>query len=264
MDGMMGDLINAVFRWGHVIAGVLWIGLLYFFNWVNGPFAAQLTAETKQAAMPELLPRALYFFRWGAAFTFLTGVGLLGLVFYMNGGEQMMDAESTADPKTLMFTGLGVIFVGAGLYDAMWKALQDKEELAVGISFVLLCGMIYYLSEMAGFGKRALYIHIGAMFGTAMAMNVWMRIWPAQRKIITAIKAGEAPDGAWGAIAGLRSKHNTYMSIPLIFVMLNEHMVALRPFTDAAWESLIGVIVVGWLFCFWVYKKSKTAVCAEY
>jgi uncharacterized membrane protein len=259
MDPMITEMMQSLFRWAHVVVGVLWIGLLYFFNWVNGPFAATLDAETKQKALPELLPRALYFFRWGAAFTWITGLLLLGLVFYM--GKIMVDGGDPDANRTAMMIGLAVMFVGAGLYDVMWKVLQDKEEMAVGISFVVLCGIMYYLSEMAGFSNRALYIHIGAMFGTAMAMNVWMRIWPAQRKIIGAIKAGEAPDGAWGAMAGLRSKHNTYMSLPLIFMMLNAHDTA---FFDHGWIGLAGATALGWAICFWVYKKSKTAVCAEY
>ena len=76
-------ILEALFRWVHVVAGVLWIGLLYFFNWVNGPFAKTLDSETKPKVVPELLPRALYFFRWGAAYTWLSGLLLLGVVYYM-------------------------------------------------------------------------------------------------------------------------------------------------------------------------------------
>ena len=70
--------LEAIFRWMHVFAGIIWIGHLYFFNWVNGPLQAKLDGPTKKAVVPELMPRALYWFRWGAAYTWFTGVLLLG------------------------------------------------------------------------------------------------------------------------------------------------------------------------------------------
>ena len=73
------EYMHAIFKWFHVIAGVLWIGLLYFFNWVNGHFAATLDADTKKKVVPELMPRTLYWFRWGAAWTWITGI-LLSLI----------------------------------------------------------------------------------------------------------------------------------------------------------------------------------------
>ena len=75
--------LEGIFRWMHVLAGVLWIGLLFFFNWVNTQFAPKLSAEAKKEALPILLPRTLYFFRWGAAFTWVTGILLLGLIYHL-------------------------------------------------------------------------------------------------------------------------------------------------------------------------------------
>ena len=89
-----------------------------------------------------------------------------------------------------------------------------------------------------------------------MAFNVWFRIWPAQQRIITAIKNGDAPDGADVALAGLRSKHNTYMSVPLLWTMINEHTVT---FNDKlSWDGavLLIVIALGWHIVFQLYKKS--------
>ena len=74
--------LDQLFRWLHVFAGIIWIGLLYFFNFVNGPFAGTLDADSKKKVVPELMPRALFWFRWGAAWTWVTGVLLLGIVFY--------------------------------------------------------------------------------------------------------------------------------------------------------------------------------------
>jgi uncharacterized membrane protein len=263
MEGIGGEILEGFFRWMHVVAGVLWIGLLYYFNWINGVFASKLDGETKQKAMPELLPRALYFFRWGAAFTFISGILLLALVYYHGkqmGGDSGMDT---------LVHGLVVVFAGAVVYDVMWKKLQGNQPLGVGISLVLVAAIAWYLSEKANMPHRAAYIHIGALFGTCMAMNVWMRIWPAQRKIIAGIKSGEPADPSHGAMAGLRSKHNTYMSVPLIFLMISNHYPLLitkktEGGTNLGWIILVVVVAVGWLFTNWVYKKSKTDAPAQY
>ena len=263
-------LIEGLFRWFHVIAGVLWIGLLYYFNWVNGVFASKLDGDTKQKALPELLPRALYFFRWGAAYTWITGILLMGMVFTMH-KENMVSATGVAGDELAALQGKAVmvgwilVFVGAIVYDLLWKAVfQSKQAIGVAVSFVAVVALMYVLSENFQFSSRAMFIHIAAMFGTAMAMNVWMRIWPAQRKIITAIKNGDAPDGSWGAMAGLRSKHNTYMSVPLIYMMLNAHTTVGLPAGIPDWATLAIVVAVSWVFVKWVYKKSKTDAPASY
>jgi len=266
--------LEALFRWVHVVAGVTWIGLLYFFNWINGNMAKQLDAETKQKVLPELLPRTLYFFRWGAAYTWVTGILLLGLIYYMGAGPGIMGFKEGADgaPATgayNVYLALALVLVGAAIYDLLWKAMQDKKEIALGISFILLLSVMSVMDNVMGVQPRGLYIHVGALFGTCMALNVWMRIWPAQRKIITAIKAGDAPEPGWGALAGLRSKHNTYMSVPLIYIMIAVHH---NPEAqnlevggmDAGWMFLAALIIVSWLVVFWIYKKAAKPEVAAY
>jgi uncharacterized membrane protein len=106
------------------------------------------------------------------------------------------------------------------------------------------------------FTYRAAVIHVGATYGTLMAFNVWFKIWPAQQKIIPAIKSGSAPDAALAGMAGLRSKHNTYMSIPLVWAMINQHTAG--SFTSIIYPgaSLILSVAVGWWFCSLMYKKG--------
>ena len=121
----------------------------------------------------------------------------------------------------------------------------------------LIAAVLYCMTHCAGWGYRASNIHIGAMFGSIMAFNVWFRIWPAQQKIITAIKNGEAPDGDLVALAGLRSKHNTYLSLPLIWTMINAHTAVYdgKAFNYEGGVLLI-VIALGWHIIFQCYKKS--------
>ena len=119
------------------------------------------------------------------------------------------------------------------------------------------------MQHVAMFEYRAFNIHLGAMFGTMMAFNVWFRIWPAQQKIINEIKNGDAPDGDLVALAGLRSKHNTYMSVPLLWTMINEHTNVFAGgnfgITDSTnWLVLLFVVALGWHIVFQLYKKSAS------
>ncbi len=250
MDAM--NLLESLFRWTHVVAGILWIGLLFFFNWVNSAFAPTMDADTKKKVVPELLPRTLYWFRWGAAYTWITGVVLLLLVFYHTGIVRE-NTEAGLTTGTWIFFALTFALVFA--YDALAKGPMKPLPNAFWGGVIGTAIWVFVLGVIGGFSFRGVAIHLGTLFGSSMAFNVWFRIWPAQQKIITAIKNGEAPDADLTALAGLRSKHNTYMSIPLVFVMLNQHS------TWAASPSLLwlpAVVAVGWLVCTQLYNKAKT------
>jgi uncharacterized membrane protein len=246
------ETLQALLRWIHIVAGITWIGLLYFFNWVNAGFAATMDGPTKQKVVPELMPRALYWFRWGAAWTWVTGVLLLTLVFW-HGGNMMFGAGGGSG--TLAVLMVLATFLAAALYDVVAKSGWGKDiRLLGGVGWALAVLMILgYMG--AGFGYRAYVIHTGAMFGTIMAFNVWMRIWPAQRQIIAATKQGQAPDPALVALSGARSRHNTYLSVPLIWTMINSHTIV--PFA-ANIVYLILVIPLGWAAVYLIYSKAGT------
>ena len=207
------DLVELGDRWIHFFAGVVWIGLLYFFNWVNSAFAPTMDGETKKKVVPELMPRALWWFRWGAAFTLITGVLLMFIVYYAPSTGYYLLADGTKPELGDWLPAFIALFVGFAVYDVMFKALAKQQAAGTIVWGLITVGFAYYLFGFADFSPRGTIIHVAALFGTAMAANVWMRIWPAQRRIITAIKNGEAPDGTDVGIAGMRSKHNTYMSI---------------------------------------------------
>jgi uncharacterized membrane protein len=158
-------------RWFHIAAGITWIGLLYFFNLVNGPFAKTMDGDTKKKVVPELMPRALWWFRWGAMVTFLAGL-LLFTFKYMHTG-----------------TGFG----------------PNSNFSANG-----------HVSD------RAVWILLGMLFGSIMWFNVWFVIWPAQRKLIGWLKAGEKNPAAEGLTrrAFLVSRTNTYLSGPMLVCMI--------------------------------------------
>lgn len=254
MNEELNTLLQAVFRWGHVVAGIAWIGLLYFFNFVNGPFQGKIDGPTKKAVNPELLPRALYWFRWGAAWTWFTGILLAGLIYYH--GKIVFEDTNRTDVWLWLTIVLVTLAVGFVIYNAIMKALANKVAGAA-ICLVLFAAAYLFLEYVGKFSGRSLYIHAGMMFGTIMALNVWMVIWPNQKKIITALKEGSplAPDSPEVKIAGLRSRHNTYMSVPLVFLMISNHYPTMysNPYRDIC---ALGVIVAGFVTVWLLYKKA--------
>ena len=119
------------------------------------------------------------------------------------------------------------------------------------MGFVILAIIIFAFIHVGGFGYRGYVIHTGALLGTIMAANVWMRIWPAQQKIITATKQGQPPDATLVAMAGARSRHNTYMSVPLLWTMIEQHTTGF-----ASPVYLLVVILLGWALVYWLYTKA--------
>ncbi len=243
------EVLESLFRWIHVVAGILWIGLLYFFNFVNAAFAPTMDGETKKKVVPELMPRALYWFRWGAAFTWVTGVLLLMLVYYHTALVFADGQPHWGAPALIMIV---LVFVSPFIYDGLLKTVLTDPKMQFGVGIVLSLIVLFLLDSFAGFSYRGYAIHLGTLFGTIMAFNVWFRIWPAQRAIITATKNGQAPDPTLVGLAGTRSKHNTYMSVPLVFMMISQHATwAASPITLAI------VVLAGWGIVYHLYDRAK-------
>ena len=256
-------MLDPIAKWLHIIAGVTWIGLLYFFNFINGHVAATMEGDTKKKVFPELMPRTLYWFRWGAAWTWVTGIVLLYVIFW-HGSLSMGESagnwmfEEGTDVTYWAHIMIAVTFLAVFIYDFIYKsALAKNVRLVTIISLLLIFGVEYLMIHCGQFGYRAFNIHIGAMFGSMMAFNVWFRIWPAQQKIISAIRDGETPDGDLVALAGLRSKHNTYLSVPLIWTMINEHTVVFSGKLCGCTGLVLAIVIpLGWHIVFQLYKKA--------
>jgi uncharacterized membrane protein len=153
---------------------------------------------------------------------------------------------------------LGLVVVGFLVYDQIANGLAKQPLVALWVWYVLAIGFAFLLPGVTFFGAsdRATMIHVGGLLGTAMAANVWMRIWPAQKRIITAIKAGQAPNPADPAVAGLRSKHNTFMSVPLLFLMLGVHTKEAGFSFGEPWMWVAGLFVVGYFATQWLYTTA--------
>src|SRR5436190_19095052 len=139
----MGGL-EAIFRWLHVFAGIMWIGHLYFFNFVNGPLQGKLDGPTKKAVNPELMPRALYWFRWGAAWTWITGFLLLGLIYYQT-KTVLFDQDHVGNPWLWLAIVLIALAVGFVIYNLILKKVKNVT-VASAINLVLFIA-VYALLE---------------------------------------------------------------------------------------------------------------------
>lgn len=247
------EWLHLALRWAHVFAGILWIGTTYYFTWLDG----RLTAEggnvwmvhsggfynvSKQTA-PEEMPK-LHWFRWEAALTWLTGFSLLVVVYYM-GGLMLDDLVSSLTVGQAIGVSLASLVGGWVVYDLLWLSPLAKAPAAgAAVCYAIAVGAIYGLTHLLS--GRAAYIHVGAMFGTIMAANVWMRILPAQKKLVAAIQAKQAPDAALAARSKLRSKHNTYMVMPVVFIMISSHFPSSTYGSPYGWIVLSALVLVGW------------------
>lgn len=256
----MSEWLNLFVRWFHVVAGVFWIGQTAFFSWLDIRMKLEKDEETGEArvwmvhsggfykvdklAAPEEMPRLLHWFKWEAAFTWLSGIFLLVLVYHMGGLLVEYDAEVSVRSASAL--GFGVLILGWVVYDLLWTSpLARREGLATAISLLLLVASAWLLSRYLS--GRAAYIHVGALMGTLMTANVWMRILPGQRKMVAAVTEGREPDLRLGEIAKYRSRHNTFMAFPVIFIMISNHFPTTSYGHRLNWLFLAGYIVVGFV-----------------
>jgi uncharacterized membrane protein len=261
----LSEWLNLILRWIHVFAGIMWVGTTYYFTWLDARLseeekAVANTGETAQIWMvhsggfyvvekrkvPDLVSRTLHWFRWEAGTTWLSGFALLVLVYYIGGGA-LVDADvSDISVGAAIGIGIGVMIVGWIVYDLMMLSpLRRNEKAFAVVAYLLIVGLTYGLTRV--FSGRAAYIHVGALFGTIMAANVWMRILPAQKKMIAALNAGQKPDDALSAQAKLRSKQNTFMAVPVVFIMISNHFPGVAYGDQYNWAVLSVLILVGWI-----------------
>jgi uncharacterized membrane protein len=247
-------------RWFHVFAGIMWVGQTYYFTWLDGQFAKVEKNVTLPASVwmvhsggfyavekkksLAVGPGQVQWFRWEALMTWLSGMILLVLVYYFSGGLIDTDVADISQARGVAI-GLAVLAGGWLVYDFAARTRMGKSE-AVFAGFALMMtaaiswGLLHLLSG------RAAYIHVGAMFGTIMTANVWFRILPAQRKMITAAAAGSQFDASLSAQAKLRSKHNTFMAVPVVFLMISNHFPVATYGNRYSWPILIVLVLIGW------------------
>ncbi|HSY48126.1 MAG TPA: urate hydroxylase PuuD [Thermoanaerobaculia bacterium] len=253
MSYVVGEWLNLAVRWTHVFAAIMWVGQTYFFTWLDHTFQGEKQVWMVHSGgfyivdkqkRPELLNQTLHWFKWEAFFTLVSGFLLLILVYY--GGGIMVD-ESVLKITAWQAAGLSLVLIAACwfLYDFLWiSPLRRYEVAGTIVSYLLLVGAIVGSTHL--FSSRAAYMQIGATLGTFMALNVWVRILPAQRQLIAAVKAGGEPDMRLADLAKQRSKQNTFIVLPVVFIMISSHFPVATYGSQYNWLVLAVLVLVGW------------------
>jgi uncharacterized membrane protein len=261
MSGWAGDWANLLLRWTHFIAGIAWIGSSFYFIWLDRALAAPAQERPgvegdlwmvhsggfyqveKRRPSPGEVPPVLHWFKWEALLTWVSGIALLVLVYYLSGAYLLDPGISRIGRGTATAVGIGLLVVGWLIYDWLWRSpLAARPSLATAISLALLAAVTLALCRLLS--GRAAFMHVGSLLGTIMVANVWMRILPAQRQMIAATQAGRHADFTLGERAKQRSVHNSYMTFPLLFIMLSNHYPATYA-SPVNWLVLLLLFVSG-------------------
>ncbi len=241
MEPILHEFGSLLLRWAHIIAGMAWIGASFYFMHLDAALrpAPDIPADKggeawevhgggfyqvkKYLVAPAHLPEHLMWHKWESYTTWITGVLLLIWTYYYQATLFLIDPSVMAlTPLTAFLIGVGGIAFGWVFYDLVCRSPLGKSDVTVGIIvFVFVVAMAYFFQHV--FSPRGAFIHTGAVMATIMTANVFLVIQPNQRKVVAALKAGEKPDPKYGKIGKLRSSHNNYFTLPVVFLMMSNH-----------------------------------------
>ncbi|HSP36013.1 MAG TPA: urate hydroxylase PuuD [Thermoanaerobaculia bacterium] len=243
MNYTLNEWLNLAVRWFHVFAGILWIGATWYFTWLDRRFHTSDPDEVwmvhsggfyrvEKVSRPAS-GHTLHWFKWEAALTALSGTLLLIIVYYFGG--LMPERHSIA-------IGVAFLVVTWFFYDLVLA--RDNRVAMIG-GWVLIMAATYGLDRVMS--PRAAFMHVGAAMGWMMAANVWARILPAQRQMVRMATEGGEPDQRLAAQAKNRSKHNTFLIMPVLLVMISNHFPIATYGSPYNWLILGGLTIVGWI-----------------
>ncbi len=261
LDPILWEWLSFAVRWLHVIAAVAWIGSSFYF------IALDLSLKTherlpegvggdtwqvhgggfyhlqKYVVAPAAMPERLTWFKWESYATWLSGFAMLGVVYYAGAELYLIDlGVLELEPWQAILVSLGALALGWAVYDGLCRAFVTNDQLAFAILFAFFIALTWGFTQV--FSGRGAFVHAGAVIATIMTANVFMIIIPGQKRIVAALRAGEAPDPALGERAKQRSTHNNYLTLPVIFLMLSVHY-PLAFATRWNWVIVALVLVIG-------------------
>jgi uncharacterized membrane protein len=263
MDPYANEWLDLLVRWLHVIAAIAWIGTSFYFIALDNhlrPPADDADAERgvggeaweihgggfyrveKYRLAPRSLPEPLYWFKWEAYATWLSGFALLIVLYYVNADTYLID-KSVADLRPWQAIAMSIALLAAAwfVYDALCRLIRSELALAA-VLLALVTLAAWGVSHL--FAGRAEYIQIGAMLGTMMAGNVFFAIIPAHWELVRAKQAGREPAAAGAIRAKQRSVHNNYLTLPVVFTMISNHFPATYGHSYS-WLILVALLVIG-------------------
>ncbi|WP_101066600.1 urate hydroxylase PuuD [Roseovarius salinarum] len=235
------DWLGLLLRWFHVVAGIAWIGSSFYFIALDLGLrdAPDLPAGAhgeewqvhgggfyhirKYLVAPDRLPAHLTWFKWESYATWLSGMAMLAVIYWA-GAELYLIAPAKADLAVWQAVALsaGVLVAGWGAYDLLCRSgLARQPGWLMALLFAGLVVLAWGLVQV--FTGRAALLHLGAVTATIMSANVFLVIIPNQKRVTADLRAGRQPDPALGKAAKLRSTHNNYLTLPVLFLMLSNH-----------------------------------------
>ena len=255
------DWLDLIVRWIHIIVGIAWIGTSFYFNWLDSRLDRQINNENIEGELwsvhsggfyhinklkgpPKVFPKELHWFKWEAYTTWISGFVLLIIIYYLN-AEGMMIDKNVNDLSPFNAIVISLIFLlGSWLiYDFLCKSILINNTILFSLACLFIAILAsYFLTKI--FGSRAAYVHVGACLGTIMAANVFRIIIPSQKNMVDAALTNEKPDLQKGINAKIRSIHNNYITLPVLFIMMSSHF----PFTYGHkynWLILALISIIG-------------------
>ncbi|MBL8474168.1 MAG: urate hydroxylase PuuD [Rhodocyclaceae bacterium] len=266
MSAYLVDWLNLLLRWLHLIAGIAWIGASFYFVMLDNSLKPPQKPDDRRRGVfgelwavhgggfycsqkflagpqGEALSDDLHWSKWEAYTTWLSGMGLLTLIYWHGAASWLID-KSVLDLAVPAAVAISAALLAGGwlIYDALCRLLEGRENLLAALLFVLVTGAAWGLFHL--FAARAAYLHLGAMLGTIMAANVFVHIIPGQKRMVADIRAGRTPSPRPGQIGKQRSVHNTYFTLPVLFVMISGHypMTYGHPY---GWAVLVAIMLAG-------------------
>ncbi len=278
------EWVTLLLRWAHLITGIAWIGASFYFVWLDNSLSPPTDPELvskgvggelwavhgggfynpqKYLLAPPRLPAHLHWFKWEAYSTWLTGIGLLTALYYLQAATYMVDpAVAGLSPAQAVGIGVGALVLGWVVYDQLCRLLMGRSQLLfAALYFAFLALAAWSLTHLLS--GRAAFVHLGAMIATAMSANVYFWIIPGQRIIVQAMRRGEVPEAIHGLRAKQRSVHNNYLTLPVLFCMISNHY-AFTYTHPQAWAVLCGILLSGALIRHFFNLRHKGIVAWQY
>jgi len=262
VDVFLGEWLNLLLRWAHMVVSIGWIGTSFYFMALDYSLSKRERMNPgvlgtawqvhgggfyhveKYTVAPATLPDVLHWFKWEAYLTWVTGFGLLIVQYYFHAEAFLIDPGVMAlEPWQAIAISVASLAAGWFIYDGLCrtKVGENTTLLALSVFALILIAAVLYTKVFSG---RGAFIHVGALVGTIMAVNVFGVIVPNQKKMIAQMIAGQTPDARYGEIGKQRSTHNNYLTLPVLLMMVSQHYPFL--FTHPqSWLIVALIIVIG-------------------
>jgi uncharacterized membrane protein len=245
MNAYVLDWLSLLVRWFHLTAGIAWIGASFYFVWLDNHLVPPSKDADRASGMygelwavhgggfynnkkyltgpsGEPLSEDLHWFQWEAYSTFLSGLAMLAIVYWAGASTFLID-RSVLDltPPVAIAISAASLVAGWLVYDGLCRAFENRPAVLWSAIVAFLLFADWGLFHV--FGARAAFIHVGAIVGTIMVANVFFIVIPGQQRMLAEIRAGKSPDPRPGLLGKMRSVHNTYFTLPVLFIMISNH-----------------------------------------